>query len=254
MYPLFQINVLLSSNLLKTFASFWLYTGPARTLHVVPTKKHQVSLEPTHPPIQRVEGFLSPGLRRLGREAENSSPTIINVKSTLINIYVYPLPICLHGVVLIKQRDNFVFLPYHSLVLLRCKAEYLWILVYFPHFHFWEKMVLPIFKIKMEYKQTWYSVRIYSTQKMNSNGKKWTRSRDEIHIWMGVTFYVYRACPILFYFVRRGKLFSFRLLLSGYANITHDTSHPSHTLYINLHFKENHDINLFERILGFESM
>jgi hypothetical protein len=43
-----------------------------------------VSLEPTQPPIQKVLGGVSPGVKRQGREADNSPSTSVEVKKTWI--------------------------------------------------------------------------------------------------------------------------------------------------------------------------
>jgi hypothetical protein len=53
---------------------------------------------PPKPPIQCVPGVLSPGVKRPGREADNSPSTSAEVKKTLI--YTSTPPIRLHGVVL----------------------------------------------------------------------------------------------------------------------------------------------------------
>jgi hypothetical protein len=55
------------------------------------------------PPIQRVPGALSPGVKRQGREADHSPPSSAEVKKTWIYTYIHSL-IRLHG-------DNFT-LPY----------------------------------------------------------------------------------------------------------------------------------------------
>jgi hypothetical protein len=65
------------------------------------------SLGPTQPPIQRVTGFLSSGVKRLGREADDSPPSSVEVKNewryTSTPNYVL-MPRCL-----VKHRDNFNF-------------------------------------------------------------------------------------------------------------------------------------------------
>jgi hypothetical protein len=55
-------------------------------------------LGPTQPPIQRVQGALSLGVKRLGREADHSPPSSAEVKNAWI--YTSTPPIRLHGVVL----------------------------------------------------------------------------------------------------------------------------------------------------------
>jgi hypothetical protein len=55
-------------------------------------------LGPTQLPIQWVPGALSPGVKRLGREADHSPPTSAEVNK---NVYLYiHSPMRLHGVVL----------------------------------------------------------------------------------------------------------------------------------------------------------
>jgi hypothetical protein len=46
----------------------------------------RLSLGPTQPPIQWVEGTLSPGVKRPGREADPSPPTSAKIKKTWIYI------------------------------------------------------------------------------------------------------------------------------------------------------------------------
>jgi hypothetical protein len=43
--------------------------------------KNVPALEPTQPPIQRVPGALSPGVKREGREADHSAPSSAEVKN-----------------------------------------------------------------------------------------------------------------------------------------------------------------------------
>jgi hypothetical protein len=66
------------------------------------------ALEPTQPPIQRVPGALSPGVKRLGDEAGHSPPCIAKVKN---GGAIPPLPHMpsWHGTLLIRHRDNFTF-------------------------------------------------------------------------------------------------------------------------------------------------
>jgi hypothetical protein len=52
------------------------------------------ALRPTQPPIQWVPGALSPGLKRQGREAENSPPTSAEVKKIWIYTSSPPTPSC----------------------------------------------------------------------------------------------------------------------------------------------------------------
>jgi hypothetical protein len=55
-------------------------------------------LWPTQPPIQWVPGALSLGVRRLGHEADHSSPSSAEVKKC-VQLYLHS-PVHLHGVVL----------------------------------------------------------------------------------------------------------------------------------------------------------
>jgi hypothetical protein len=75
------------------------------------------TLDPTQPPIQWVPVSFSPGVKRTGREADNSllsSPEVKNSGAIL------PLPhtSSWSSAYLIKYRDKFVFLPftYHIII------------------------------------------------------------------------------------------------------------------------------------------
>jgi hypothetical protein len=71
------------------------------------------SQRPTQPPIQWVQGALSAGVKRRGREADSSPPSSPDVK----NDRAIPLLRDLsswHGVQLIKRRGFFMFLPLHK--------------------------------------------------------------------------------------------------------------------------------------------
>jgi hypothetical protein len=56
------------------------------------------ALGPIQPPIQWLSGALSPGVKRLGREADHSPPSSAEVKNAWS--YTSIPPICLNGVVL----------------------------------------------------------------------------------------------------------------------------------------------------------
>jgi len=56
------------------------------------------ALEPTQPPTQWVPGALSLGVKRPGREADQSPPSSVEVKNAWS--YTSTVPIRLHGVVL----------------------------------------------------------------------------------------------------------------------------------------------------------
>jgi hypothetical protein len=58
----------------------------------------RLALGPTQPPIQRVTGALSLGVKRPGREADNSPPSSAEVKNGWS--YTSTPPIRIHGVVL----------------------------------------------------------------------------------------------------------------------------------------------------------
>jgi hypothetical protein len=58
----------------------------------------RTALGPTQPPIQRVPGALSLGVKRPGREAGHSPPSCAEVKEC-VELYLHP-PIRLHGMVL----------------------------------------------------------------------------------------------------------------------------------------------------------
>jgi hypothetical protein len=65
-------------------------------------------LASTEPPVQRVPGILSPGLKRAGHEADHSPPASAKVKKMWI--YTSTLPYAFMAR-LVKHRDNFT-LPY----------------------------------------------------------------------------------------------------------------------------------------------
>jgi hypothetical protein len=69
------------------------------------------TLRPTYPPIQRVLGDLTPGVKRLWREAHHSPPSSAEVKNAWS---CTPTPsISLHGVVFIRaQEKNLLTLHY----------------------------------------------------------------------------------------------------------------------------------------------
>jgi len=59
---------------------------------------------PTQPPIQWVHGDLSPGLKRPGREADHSPPSIAEVENAWSYTSTYS---CLMPRCLVKHTDNF---------------------------------------------------------------------------------------------------------------------------------------------------
>jgi hypothetical protein len=65
------------------------------------------ALGPTHPPIQWVLGALSMGVKRPGREANNSSPSSAEVKEC-VELYLHS-PYVFMGRYLVKHRDVFTF-------------------------------------------------------------------------------------------------------------------------------------------------
>jgi hypothetical protein len=84
------------------------------------TTASRMALRPTQPPIQWVPGALSLGVKRPGREADNSPPFSAEVKNawsyTSTPQYVF-MTWCL-----VKHRDNFIFTftlpPWHRIVLI----------------------------------------------------------------------------------------------------------------------------------------
>jgi hypothetical protein len=48
------------------------------------------ALGPTHPPIERVSGVISPGIKWPGREADHSPPFCVEVKNAWIYISTPP--------------------------------------------------------------------------------------------------------------------------------------------------------------------
>jgi hypothetical protein len=70
---------------------------PARARNFSLLHRDQKALRPTQP-IQLIPGALSLGLKRLGRGANHSLPSRVEVKNTWS--YTFTTPIRLHGVVL----------------------------------------------------------------------------------------------------------------------------------------------------------
>jgi hypothetical protein len=68
------------------------------------TTASRPALGPTQPPIQRVPGALSLGVKRPGREADHSPPSSSEVKEWVAP-YLHS-PICLHGVVISWAQDQ----------------------------------------------------------------------------------------------------------------------------------------------------
>jgi hypothetical protein len=64
----------------------------------------RTALEPTHPPIQWVRGAISLGVKRPGREADQSPPSSAEVKNAWS--YTSTPPIRLHGVLLRKKKST----------------------------------------------------------------------------------------------------------------------------------------------------
>jgi hypothetical protein len=76
-----------------------------------PYPQHAVHLLPAQTHVQLVPGAISPGVKLLGHEVDNSPPSNTEVKN---GGDIPPHPPCLHGTVLfkcflIKRRDNFTF-------------------------------------------------------------------------------------------------------------------------------------------------
>jgi hypothetical protein len=72
--------------------------SPGRGKNFLFSRSSRPALGPTQPPIQRVLGTLSPGVKRLGCEADHSPPASAEVKKN-VDLYIHS-PIRLHGVVL----------------------------------------------------------------------------------------------------------------------------------------------------------
>jgi hypothetical protein len=71
------------------------------------TTASRTALGPTQPPIQRVPGALSLGVKRPGREADHSPPSSAEVKNALR--YTSTPPYVFMAWCLVKHRDNFTF-------------------------------------------------------------------------------------------------------------------------------------------------
>jgi hypothetical protein len=67
----------------------------------------RTALWSTQPPLQWVPGILSLEVKRPGREAGHSPPSSAEVKNAWS--YTSTPPVRLHGVGLVKHRDNFTF-------------------------------------------------------------------------------------------------------------------------------------------------
>jgi len=61
-------------------------------------------LGPTQPPIQWKRGALSLGIKQLGREANHSPPSSVEVKKAWS--YISIPPVCLHGMVLSYSTET----------------------------------------------------------------------------------------------------------------------------------------------------
>jgi hypothetical protein len=72
-----------------------------------------LALRPTQPPIQRVPGFLSPGVKRQGRDAEHSPPTSVKVNKTWA--YTSTPPYVFMTSYLVKHTDRFTFKDYYNI-------------------------------------------------------------------------------------------------------------------------------------------
>jgi hypothetical protein len=71
----------------------------------------QTSSLPIQPPVQRIMGTLSSGVKWPAHEVDHSSPSSAEVK----NDGAIPLLPCMsswHGAQLIKHKDSFTFIPY----------------------------------------------------------------------------------------------------------------------------------------------
>jgi len=66
--------------------------------YVLFTTTSRPALEPTQPPIQRVPGVLSPGVKWMGHEAGHIPPSNAKIKNEWSCISTPP--ICLHGMML----------------------------------------------------------------------------------------------------------------------------------------------------------
>jgi hypothetical protein len=78
-------------------AWLWIWV-PVGAVNFSPHYWLRPALWPTQPPVQRVRGALSLGLKWLGHEAEHSPPSSAEVKH--VWSYTSTPPACLHGVVL----------------------------------------------------------------------------------------------------------------------------------------------------------
>jgi hypothetical protein len=65
---------------------------------------------PTQPPINGYQGALSPGVKRPGGEANNSSPSSSKLKNACS--YAFTSPYVFMAWCLMKYRDNFTFVPF----------------------------------------------------------------------------------------------------------------------------------------------
>jgi hypothetical protein len=70
------------------------------------TTASRTVLRPIEPPIQWVPGAFPLGVRRPGRETDHSLPSSAEVKNAWS--YTSTPPIRLHGVGLVKHRNNFM--------------------------------------------------------------------------------------------------------------------------------------------------
>jgi hypothetical protein len=59
-------------------------SSPGRAKNFLFSMSSRQTLGPTQPPIQKVPGALSPGVKRQGREADRSPPTSAEIKKMWI--------------------------------------------------------------------------------------------------------------------------------------------------------------------------
>jgi hypothetical protein len=71
------------------------------------SKSSRPALGFTQPPIQQVPGALSPGVKRLGREADHSLSTSAEVKKMWIYTFTPHTP-SWRSAQLVKHRENFI--------------------------------------------------------------------------------------------------------------------------------------------------
>jgi hypothetical protein len=99
----------------KLYPSYWFIISVRVATVILFATASRPTPRPTHPPIQWVQGAISPRIKRSEHEADHSPPSSTDLVQRLrMRGAIPPLPICLYGVVLsyargqLKEKASFV--------------------------------------------------------------------------------------------------------------------------------------------------